>query len=290
VATDQAPPGADTRSNDPLQHNSGRWLSELEQAYVPAPVVGGAVAGLYLPSVHPGHTEHQLTQKIRSSKTSSEHDLEFADLLAAALARQLPGLWPDVLVSIPPRRGQRDRFTRIRAELAGRIGAADGGRALWQTRVVEGYREMTTPQRIAACAGRFAAQTGVCDKSVLLIDDVITSGAQASEAIRALKAAGAEWVGVLALALATAPLERTRPVRPGWQLGGAVSYDHPMSERVIREVIAVEPLPLGESGSRRARVRWSDGSAEEALRWWDDLCGHPHKSSYADPCVMPTWA
>ena len=43
-----------------------------------------------------------------------------------------------------------------------------------------------------------------------------------------------------------------------------------MSERVIREVTAVEPLPLGESGSRRALVRWSDGSAEEGLRWWDD--------------------
>jgi len=49
-----------------------------------------------------------------------------------------------------------------------------------------------------------------------------------------------------------------------------VSYDQDMAERVILEVIAVEPLPIGARGSRRAVVRWSDGSVGEALRWWDD--------------------
>jgi hypothetical protein len=43
-----------------------------------------------------------------------------------------------------------------------------------------------------------------------------------------------------------------------------------MSEPVIRQVIAFEPLAAGESGSRRAIVLWSDGRVEEALRWWDD--------------------
>jgi hypothetical protein len=43
-----------------------------------------------------------------------------------------------------------------------------------------------------------------------------------------------------------------------------------MTEPAIVEVLAVEALPLGASGSRRAIVRWSDGSVGEALRWWDD--------------------
>ena len=49
-----------------------------------------------------------------------------------------------------------------------------------------------------------------------------------------------------------------------------VPYDHAVSEPVITEVIAVEQLPIGASGSRRALVRWSDGTSGEALRWWDD--------------------
>jgi hypothetical protein len=38
----------------------------------------------------------------------------------------------------------------------------------------------------------------------------------------------------------------------------------------VDEVIAFEPIPLGRRGSRRAIVRWSDGTIGEALRWYDD--------------------
>jgi hypothetical protein len=57
---------------------------------------------------------------------------------------------------------------------------------------------------------------------------------------------------------------------------------------VVEEVVRFEDLPLGSRGTRRAIVRWSDGSEGEALTWYDDLCGCPHKSSYADSSVMPT--
>ena len=38
----------------------------------------------------------------------------------------------------------------------------------------------------------------------------------------------------------------------------------------IVEVVAFEDLPFGEVGSRRAVVRWSDGSVGEAVRWYSD--------------------
>ena len=65
-----------------------------------------------------------------------------------------------------------------------------------------------------------------------------------------------------------------------------------MTDPTVVEVTAVEAVPVDEPGSRRAVVRWSDGTTGEALRWYDDLCGGPHKSSYADLRVMPTrlWA
>jgi hypothetical protein len=48
------------------------------------------------------------------------------------------------------------------------------------------------------------------------------------------------------------------------------AYHQPMPERLVVEVVAIEPLPLGANASRRAVVRWSDGSEGEALRWFDD--------------------
>jgi hypothetical protein len=38
----------------------------------------------------------------------------------------------------------------------------------------------------------------------------------------------------------------------------------------VVEVVSFEDLPFGEMGSRRAVVRWSDGSVGEAVRWYSD--------------------
>jgi hypothetical protein len=50
-----------------------------------------------------------------------------------------------------------------------------------------------------------------------------------------------------------------------------MSTYHPrITERVITEVLSIERLPLGANGSRRAVVRWSDGTIGEPMRWFDD--------------------
>jgi hypothetical protein len=45
---------------------------------------------------------------------------------------------------------------------------------------------------------------------------------------------------------------------------------HAPESRTVEEVLAFEQLPIGASGSRRALVRWSDGTETEACRWYDD--------------------
>jgi hypothetical protein len=42
------------------------------------------------------------------------------------------------------------------------------------------------------------------------------------------------------------------------------------AEPTVELVLRFEDLPVGSLGSRRAMVRWSDGSAGEALRWYAD--------------------
>jgi hypothetical protein len=41
-------------------------------------------------------------------------------------------------------------------------------------------------------------------------------------------------------------------------------------EPVVEEVLRVEDLPLGSTGSRRAIVRWSDGTESAALTFYAD--------------------
>jgi hypothetical protein len=38
----------------------------------------------------------------------------------------------------------------------------------------------------------------------------------------------------------------------------------------VEEVLRFEDLPLGSLASRRAVVRWSDGTEGEAARWYSD--------------------
>jgi hypothetical protein len=261
--------------------------------------LAGVAAGFYVSSFVRGHATHELTHKIRRSKVSREHDREFAELLAVAATRRFPTFQPDLVVSIPERPDGEDRFRSIRTELAGRVGAVDAGAVLSQRWVVANYRQMTRVERREASAGRFIAHQPIDGCRVLLVDDVVTSGWQAREAIRALIAAGAGDWRFAAVARATAaPGEAgARPEgKPEGQLEHGsrarpdladVAYDQPIAERVIHELIAVEALPPEVPGSRRAVVRWSDGTVGEALRWYADLCGCPHKSSYADFRVMP---
>ena len=42
------------------------------------------------------------------------------------------------------------------------------------------------------------------------------------------------------------------------------------SSPTVEEVLRLEDLPLGSLGSRRAVVRWSDGTEGEAVRFYQD--------------------
>jgi hypothetical protein len=42
------------------------------------------------------------------------------------------------------------------------------------------------------------------------------------------------------------------------------------SEPIVEEVVRFEDLPLGSAGSRRAVVRWSDGTEDAPITWYGD--------------------
>jgi ComF family protein len=136
-------------------------------------------------------------------------------LLAPALAAALDALPPaPLLVPVPlhPRRLRWREFNQAlllmraaRAALrrAGRAVPAPDPGALHRVRDTRPQVELSRDERVANVADAFRAEARrVAGRAVLLVDDVLTTGATAAACTRALAAAGAARVEVLTLARA----------------------------------------------------------------------------------------
>ena len=150
------------------------------------------------------------------------HDLKFRDTHDA---RRLFGRWlseagaeliadANLIVPVPLARLRliSRRFNQaqiLAAELARQTGKPIDAFALRRTRATPHQIGLSRSERHRNVAGAFSiapeALPSISGRSVLLIDDVITTGATASAAARALRKAGARQVDVLALALVTEP-------------------------------------------------------------------------------------
>ena len=127
--------------------------------------------------------------------------------LASAMLTRLPAEPPDVVVPIPlhPRR-LRQRGYNQSAVLARQIARGLGVRAalglLVRVRDTRSQTALTSLERAVNVAGAFAVDRPgeLHDRSILLVDDVWTSGATARAAATALSDAGAGAVDVLTFA------------------------------------------------------------------------------------------
>jgi ComF family protein len=130
---------------------------------------------------------------------------DLGDLWAAHSAERLKRLNADVVVPVPLHwwrrltRGYNQSETLARA-LAGGLGLPCEPRWLRRIRATPKQTLQTPAGRWANVRGVFAARPAVRGRTVLLVDDILTTGGTASEAARALRAAGAARVVVAVLA------------------------------------------------------------------------------------------
>lgn len=144
---------------------------------------------------------------IRRFKYSGRTDLAHA--LASLALDVVPATPQAVLVPVPlhpVRLAERgyNQSALLARELARGTGAALAPRALERRRATKQQARQTGDARLHNVAGAFAARQPrrLAGRRVLLVDDVVTTGATAAACIRALVSGGAEVAAVVAVALA----------------------------------------------------------------------------------------
>jgi ComF family protein len=135
---------------------------------------------------------------------------ELAAPLAALLAeesRDFLSQAPPLVLALPlhPRRYRERQYDQAQL-LAGELARATGRTApvglLTRARETQRQVGLSESERARNVAGAFSASPAVAGQALLLVDDVLTTGATARAAATALRAAGASRVEVLTLARA----------------------------------------------------------------------------------------
>ena len=132
-----------------------------------------------------------------------------AEFMHASILANRPDARPDMIVPVPLHRARRrrrgyDQALELGKALAARLGVPCAAELLVRTRHTPTQTHLNAKERRINLRNAFAHAPGaaprLCGKCVIVVDDVMTTGATFDAAARALRAGGAERIFCLSFA------------------------------------------------------------------------------------------
>lgn len=154
----------------------------------------------YMYQLHPYSASISLNKKNGRSYYRT-YDEIFARLYISAVKRIQKGKQIDGFVSVPTRPGDTDRFDCIRERVASECGIEDLGRHFFCVKNYPTQKNLSSLERQSNIKDAFFYDGNLCGKNIIVIDDIITTGATMRECIQELNEKGASQIVIIALAV-----------------------------------------------------------------------------------------
>lgn len=154
----------------------------------------------YMSQLHP-YSSSIFLNKRETGKAYGIFDFQFRELYSKMAKHISNTLELHCICNVPVRPGKKQRFLKIIEAVSCAQGLENISQHFSCVKDYETQKGLTMQDRQENIKGVFAYNGTLYGKTVLLLDDIITTGATVQECIRALKAAGAVNVVILALAV-----------------------------------------------------------------------------------------
>lgn len=152
----------------------------------------------YMNQIHPFSSAIFLNKK-DGNKSYGIYNECFAKLLSNAVKWILNNHNVEFICSVPARQNQIDRFTEIVQYSADLYGLKNINSNFKVVKEYGSQKKLDSVERIENVKDVFLCERNLEDKNVILIDDIITTGATIKESVRTLKKSGAKEVYVICL-------------------------------------------------------------------------------------------
>ena len=154
----------------------------------------------YMNQLHP-YSSAIFWNKKKNSKAYGVFNEQFADFFTRLVRHIKENGGVDCVCHVPVRPGHDNRFKEITETVAREAQVENISEFFVCTRDYETQKGLTELERRENIRGVFEFHGNLSHKNVVLIDDIITTGATVEECIRILKSAGVANVSVIVLAI-----------------------------------------------------------------------------------------